>query len=574
MPKSAKKRREKAADFSKTKLKLGKGKQLANNAIDTSFKARSIALPSQSITVDKDADAPTTRRRLTFDDLIVHLKHYSAGTRKVKDAIAGLRELLDANPSILESSLTPLINAAVRLVGDEASWTLEMSPMPVNGLPGRSTVAGWNQSGNENGSRVLEGYLGILSAGTKFGETDGPMKATFNGERRSNRHVSSPHISRDRSESSPVSSIDTWYLASWFKTPEAYEAFDCLLQPSSIFRERGDCLTEHGKPRLIWNPMATPPVTTLFWDLLKINGRFSNYPKFGGDAASFVRDLERRIAASTDLKSILGYMSPYFPFKLNGSREIKAEQIFQALNLMFCELTALLVLTSETTTNRGGKRVVQKQRDTKDSLQVQTERVGEHVVQLLQGESLSATQLGRPLSSAAYTALLPTIWSLINNANASLLDVSNDVLQATIEHARKVSSKSALKQTTIEFLARLVLLNTEPQFNGHLNINASAAQPVAEWVNHLPRCLWELGSTNLAATEFYVNGERDWPIRSITHATRGQILGPYSKLPSTLVRRLALDLVTLIGEDSSLSSAVDVAVLGTEEEPYWRSIRN
>jgi len=227
---------------------------------------------------------------------------------------------------------------------------------------------------------------------------------------------------------------------------------------------------------------------------------------------------------------------------------------------------------------------------------VQTERVGEHVVQLLQGESLSATQLGRPLSSAAYTALLPTIWSLINNANASLLDVSNDVLQATIEHARKVSSKSALKQTTIEFLARLVLLNTEPQFNGHLNINASAAQPVAEWVNHLPRCLWELGSTNLAATEIILrflivlcqrrarlaNPQIVWSLRSqivpyfsITHATRGQILGPYSKLPSTSpVRRLALDLVTLIGEDSSLSSAVDVAVLGTEEEPYWRSIRN
>jgi hypothetical protein len=40
MPKSAKKRKDKAADFSKAKLKLGKGKQLASNAIDTSFKAR------------------------------------------------------------------------------------------------------------------------------------------------------------------------------------------------------------------------------------------------------------------------------------------------------------------------------------------------------------------------------------------------------------------------------------------------------------------------------------------------------------------------------------------------------
>lgn len=59
MPKSTKKKKDKAADFSvklhfflvlvlvtsqcplqKAKLKLGKGKKLANNAIDTSYKAR------------------------------------------------------------------------------------------------------------------------------------------------------------------------------------------------------------------------------------------------------------------------------------------------------------------------------------------------------------------------------------------------------------------------------------------------------------------------------------------------------------------------------------------------------
>lgn len=40
MPKITKKKKEKAADFSKAKLKLGKGKQVANNATDTSYKAR------------------------------------------------------------------------------------------------------------------------------------------------------------------------------------------------------------------------------------------------------------------------------------------------------------------------------------------------------------------------------------------------------------------------------------------------------------------------------------------------------------------------------------------------------
>jgi pre-rRNA-processing protein IPI1 len=40
MPKASKKRKDKAADFAKAKLKLGKGKQLPSNAIDTSFKAK------------------------------------------------------------------------------------------------------------------------------------------------------------------------------------------------------------------------------------------------------------------------------------------------------------------------------------------------------------------------------------------------------------------------------------------------------------------------------------------------------------------------------------------------------
>lgn len=40
MPKITKKKKDKAADFAKAKLKLGKGKQAATNATDTSYKAR------------------------------------------------------------------------------------------------------------------------------------------------------------------------------------------------------------------------------------------------------------------------------------------------------------------------------------------------------------------------------------------------------------------------------------------------------------------------------------------------------------------------------------------------------
>ncbi|KAJ7103428.1 hypothetical protein B0H15DRAFT_812209 [Mycena belliarum] len=717
MPKSAKKRKDKAADFSKAKLKLGKGKKLANNAIDTSFKARSIALPTQSISLDKDSDVPTTKRRLTFDDLIVHLKHYSTGTRK--DAIAGLREILDAHPEILESSLTTLINAAVRVVGDEDAavrksllelfaWvfprisTEDLVPhatalllfttsaqthifpeirvdairflnLFLEHIPA-ATVAGWDQSGSGNGGRVLEGYLGILSAGTKFGETDGPMKATSTASvvltpgsklvvlqslSTFLRHAvsSSSHNARENSKSPPVSSIDTWYLASWFLTPEAYGVFDRLLRPrhfppgNSVTQKtwqseadlecEGDVLSQN---------YFLASSSGGAWTLQQLSDSVGNTVKEDGHESTFVRhlartlhstlistfldcapsvfspngkvdetqaklilavaeitrhlygailqstsdrDSERRSASCADIKSILGYMSPYFPFQLNGAREIKAEQIFQALNLIYCELTSLLILTAEVAPARRDKRATQAQPGSKNALQVQTERVSDYVVQLLNGESLSNSQLGRPLTQSAYAALLPTIWSLISNVDPNLSDVSTDVLQATIAHASRTSSKSALKQTTVEFMARVVLLDTEPQFRGHPTFGSNIAEKVAEWLCHLPKCLWEIGSTNLAATEiilrFLINlCQRRSPLAnaqtlgslrlqlvpyfSITHPVRGQISGPYSKLPSgSPIRRLALDLASLIC-DSGLSSAVEVAVLGTVEQPYWCNI--
>ena len=52
-----------AVDFTKTKQKLGKGKQAASNATDTSFRAKAIAMPQQSILLDRSHQV-TTRRHL------------------------------------------------------------------------------------------------------------------------------------------------------------------------------------------------------------------------------------------------------------------------------------------------------------------------------------------------------------------------------------------------------------------------------------------------------------------------------------------------------------------------------
>lgn len=149
------------------------------------------------------------------------------------------------------------------------------------------------------------------------------------------------------------------------------------------------------------------------------------------------------------------------------------EQMMQGLNVIFCELTSLLVLASQNTVhsrpNRsgkpkrapGGSSLI---RDVEDKLSIQTLRVGEYIVQLLLGEPVSSSQLGRPLTPAAYLALLPTVWSLLNNPIAGDHNVARNVLQATLDHASRTSSKSALKPLTIEFVSRLVLVIFPPSF--------------------------------------------------------------------------------------------------------------
>ncbi|KAF9395298.1 hypothetical protein CPC16_008782 [Podila verticillata] len=119
MPKSSSKRKkEKNADFKKTKLKVGKKKAVADSFTDTSFKSRAISLPSQSISHDKTA-LLTNSRNVTFAELMTQLKHYSPGTRK--DALLGLRDLFHRHSHLLPLHLGVLINSVVRLLIDDSS---------------------------------------------------------------------------------------------------------------------------------------------------------------------------------------------------------------------------------------------------------------------------------------------------------------------------------------------------------------------------------------------------------------------------------------------------------------------
>lgn len=735
MPKSSKKKKEKAADFSKAKLKLGKGKQLPSNVVDTSFKARSIALPTQSIAIEKDAALPTTRRKQSFDDLVSLMKHYNANTRK--DAILSFRELFELHPDIVESSMTILLGACVRLIGDEdagvrktllsfLSWLLPLVskedliphvPLLILfttsaqthifpeiridavrfldlflELVPESLVDGWIQGNPGHGKRVLEGYLGILSAGTKYGDTEGEVKATSTASvvlssqsklvvMKSLSTFLTHAVSRQlRPSNHATSNLDpaavplpTWFLFPSFRSARSFSAYERLFRSESV-----DCQSqldvEHSRDDFICMPdFATGPLTpawslndlsssslaqteslahlnsntcslihlaralystllTSYLDcapvvfspsanppeaevnLLTVTARIMRtlYGTILQDRSSL--SLAEEEILCDEISILLGYMTGYFPFR-PARREIKVEHAFQDLNVIYCELTALLVIVlgdisrkARFPTSRSYASISHVKHEGKLALQAGLVRT--YVTRLLLGEDNSGAQISKPLIPTMYIALLPTIWALLNQSKESHTrnqgeTLTDTVLSAMLDHAIRTTSNSAVKALTVEFVTRILLLETETDYCGHFDVrNTREQEKFQEWILHLPRTLWEIGPHNLAASETVIRSllrllqrgsimikheeifglqTRLTPFFMITHPVRGRLPGPFTKIPpsSSLIRRLAVDLVVTIlsvstrseGEErENLMIAVGGAVSGTLEEDYWQQL--
>ncbi|KAL1670606.1 hypothetical protein GGF50DRAFT_93474 [Schizophyllum commune] len=721
MPKATKRKKEKAADFSKAKLKLGKGKQAPTNAVDTSFKARSIALPNQSIAVEKDGDAPTTKRRHTLDDLLAHLKHYNAGTRR--DALMGLRELLNEHSELIVPSLTSLVNACVRIIADEdasvrkallsfMSWLIPLIPVDLL-APHASVlilfassaqthifpeirvdavrfinlfleyvpdamVTGWNQGTSQPGGRVLEGYLGILSAGTKFGDNEGPMQATSTasvvltpGSRLIILQSLSLFLKRaislgaSTNPDAPGAPFPTWYLASSFRDEDAHHKFDAALAP--VLSASGQSCRKRS-----WIPEADKEYETFVhdytlldassaqgWSIQDLDEALKSVKKLSEDASStidvsFVTRLARTLhatlvatyldyapavfaptgtpsetelqlvmtvveitrtlygaifqsdsastsrheASANELKTLLNYMSPYFPFTPASSKDLKLQKAFQDLNLYYCELASLIALAT------GPDAASQTRRPKKkDTLTAQTERVRTYIIQVLHGEPVAGQQLARALSPSAYTALLPTVWSLLNAPEA------DDVLAALLDHAISVPSKTPLKLPTVAFVGRLVLLEYE---HGPTRVRG-LEQQANDWIEALPRVLWEVGGTNPTLSEIITRillrlaQRRPWarseallqslrsklaPFFVIAHPAKGRLPGPYAKLPA-MHRHLVLEAVAALAASNgsakakgrpvqaapltadalALVVAVDEASAGADDAIYWAQLK-
>lgn len=729
MPKATKKKKEKAADFSKAKLKLGKGKKLPANQIDTSFKARSIALPTQSIVLEKDPNAPITKRKLTFTDLVTHLRHHNSSVKK--DALLGLRELFEAHPNLIEPSLATLLSTCVRSIASEDAsvrrallsfFTWLFPRILIHSLaPHSSTlllfttsgqthifpeiridavrfldlyletfpdlvVCGWRDGKNGHGRRVLDGYLSILNVSTKLGEegdasfTPPPSTAGVALSTASKLVVlrsmskflraalSFATFSSDENFTA-FSSNSTWCFSSGFPEPTAYKTLDTLflpatnLQPASrpatrlwkaevdsedtedfafvckpmqfesvgasyTLRDLHDAISSTTRdelyldsrigdrksdfemrlaralhPILLSNfldsapSVFTPSSVPVQTELGIISAIGDIYHSLYGALLRGTRSNANTSFLSDSLKVLLGRMAPYFPFLSSPlvKRDVHIEQTLQDLNIVFCELTSLVVLTCSTSPVT---QLNTKKRDG-SSIQTQISQVKDFVTCLLRGVSMSPNTVGRQITAQEYMAMLPTLWVLLNsNLDCDGVDEDVDILCVLLDHARHVSSTAAAKRPTVDFLVRLILLETTPRYTGTFRVNNSmeGLQKFEEWVIDLPKTLWELGGTNLPCTEVILRfllrlSQRRSPIGNtdvavqlcarlipyftITHPVHGTLHGPFTKLEDSAVQRLALDAVVTImaripaESRKPLDAAVHRAVEGSAHATYW-----
>lgn len=158
----------------------------------------------------------------------------------------------------------------------------------------------------------------------------------------------------------------------------------------------------------------------------------------------------------------------------------QVEHAFQDLNIIYCELTALLVLVSfrRPSGDISRKARFPTSRSTaffshvkyEGKLTLQAGLVRTYVTSLLQGEDHSGAHISRPLIPTMYTALLPTIWALLNQPKESYTRSQGEapidtVLSAMLDQAIKTTSKSAVKALTVEFIARILLVCVFPHLS-------------------------------------------------------------------------------------------------------------
>ncbi|KAK8149772.1 hypothetical protein G3M48_005690 [Beauveria asiatica] len=114
MGSSMKKKKEKAKDFKKTKLKVGKDKAKASNFTDTSFKAKAIVMGHQSLSTE----APDVVQQFKHN---LSLASSSRSDKQRKDALAYLSSQLALEPPVNPVGTAAILTKLVPLISDNAT---------------------------------------------------------------------------------------------------------------------------------------------------------------------------------------------------------------------------------------------------------------------------------------------------------------------------------------------------------------------------------------------------------------------------------------------------------------------
>ncbi|XP_016387574.1 testis-expressed sequence 10 protein homolog [Sinocyclocheilus rhinocerous] len=108
------KKQKRQGDFQKVQLKVGKKKPKADNATNVNFRSKAIHLPEQLKHVDS---GPTKHRQLDIMDLLSKLHHINSNIKQ--GALVGLRELLSAQPSMIELHASAVLSEVAALFTDK-----------------------------------------------------------------------------------------------------------------------------------------------------------------------------------------------------------------------------------------------------------------------------------------------------------------------------------------------------------------------------------------------------------------------------------------------------------------------
>lgn len=125
--------------------------------------------------------------------------------------------------------------------------------------------------------------------------------------------------------------------------------------------------------------------------------------------------------------------------------------------------------------------------------------------------------MGVPLSAAAYTALEPTLWSLMNQQQTSTRrsrdkdandaeedDAESDMFTAVLAHFDKAGAGSESKSLALEFIKRTILVQTDAAYQDQFMIPDEVPKdsPIGKWtLQSVPKYLWQLQDRQPAISE-------------------------------------------------------------------------